>query len=80
MAIGWDEALTGDGPHVELMATYAALGDLLDSGRSDPELRLDCEDLVRRLVKVGVWVERHSEQRWALWMARNTTFGGEREQ
>lgn len=69
-----------DGPYRELMATYAALGELLESGRTDAELELDCRDLVERLMKLGVWVDRQSDQRWAMWMAQNTAFGGEREQ
>lgn len=65
------------GPYRELMATYVALGELLDSGRSDADYVQDCHDLVGRLIKLGEWVTRESDQRWALWMAQNTTFGGD---
>lgn len=65
------------GPYREMMATYVELGELLDSGRSDAGYIQDCHDLVGRLIKLGEWVTRESDQRWALWMAQNTTFGGE---
>lgn len=63
-----------DGPYRELMATYAAVGELLQSGREDADLDLDCRDLVGRLLKLGVWVDRQSDQRWALWIASGATF------
>lgn len=74
---GREFADAADGPYRELMATYVALGELLDSGRVDADLGQDCRDLVRRLVKLGEWMEWLGEQQWALWMARNTVFGGD---
>jgi hypothetical protein len=69
-----------DGPYGELMATYVELGELLESGRTDHEYEQECRALVDRLVVLGVLGvahERYWDQRWAVWVAQNTTWGGE---
>lgn len=66
-----------DGPYSELMSTYVELGELLDSGRTDPEFELECRAHVDRLIVLGKANERHWEQQWAAWLAKNTTFGGD---
>lgn len=60
----------------ELMGVYAELGRLLDSGRSDDDYPVECRDLVGRLAGLGEEEQRESDQRWAVWMAQHTTFGG----
>jgi hypothetical protein len=65
-----------DGPYGELMATYVELGELLESGRTDHDFELECRALVDRLVVLGVAHERYWDQRWAVWVAQNTTWGG----
>lgn len=62
----------------ELAAVYAELGTLLDSGRRGEDFMAECRDLVDRLIRLGKEVDRLSDQQWALWMSRNTTFGGDR--
>lgn len=61
----------------ELMGLYAELGNLIDSGRGDTDYVLECRDLVDRLIELGEEEGRESGQRWAVWMAQNTTFGEE---
>lgn len=71
-----EAALPADGsPYCELMATHVVLGELLTSGRSDPELEQEYLELTDRLIRLGVWMERWAEQQFALWLSRITTEG-----
>lgn len=73
-----EAALPADGsPYQELMATHVLIGELLMSGRTDPEFEQECHELVQRLIRLGAGMERWAEQRFALWLARITTGGGE---
>lgn len=71
------EARSGECPYAELMATYVELGELLESHRPDDELIDVGADLAARLVALDVEMVRWSDQRWAVWMTKNTTLGGE---
>jgi hypothetical protein len=70
-------AVPADGPYGELMSTYVELGELLESGRTDAEFELECRAYVDRLIVLGKAHERHWDQKWAGWLARNSTFGGD---
>ena len=45
-------------PYGEVMATYAELGELLESGGVDEDYVVECRDLVSRLIGLGRAVER----------------------
>lgn len=59
----------------EVAATYACIGELLDSGRDDEEYVREVQDLVGRLVNLDREQQRQTEQRWAAWMARSMDGG-----
>ncbi|MFI6308475.1 hypothetical protein ACIBCH_41835 [Amycolatopsis thailandensis] len=61
-----------DPAYAELMATYAALGDLLDT---DPD-PAECAALLAHATAVAVTVDYHAGQRRARWLVHNTTFEG----
>jgi hypothetical protein len=74
------EAASGECPYAELMATYVELGELLESDLPDDELIEGSADLAAQLVALDAEVVQSSDQRWAVWMTRNTAMGGDVEQ
>ncbi|MEV6879564.1 hypothetical protein [Amycolatopsis sp. NPDC051128] len=56
-----------DPAYAELMATLAALGDLLDT---DPD-PAECAALLQRVDALGRSVEYQAGQRWVRWSVRN---------
>lgn len=70
-----------DSTYSELMLTYVELGELLDSGRADPDYVAECRDLVETLVALDRVFRLEFEERWAIWCARTMDIpGGDREQ
>lgn len=68
-----------DGNYGELMATYVEFGQLLEAWNRyeldipDAEFEQRCQDHVARLIELGKVEEEIAAQRWAVWMAKNTT-------
>lgn len=56
-----------DSAHAELMATLAALGDLLDA---DPD-PAECAALLQRVDALDRSVDYQAGQRWVRWSVRN---------
>jgi hypothetical protein len=52
------------------MAVLAELGDLLDSGSPDPDLDVECRELLARSIQLSELSDKHWEQQWALAWAR----------
>lgn len=69
--------LAADDPYLELMATHAATGELLEVGVNDPAGEAECRCLVQQLIDVGREVEDYEAQRFAIWLARITDGEGE---
>jgi hypothetical protein len=61
-----------DPAYAEMMATYAVLGDLLDT---DPD-PAECAALLKRTTELGKAVDYQFSQRWARWLVNNTNFEG----
>lgn len=66
-----------DATYSELMSTHVSLGELLESGRTDSEYEQECRAHVDRLIELGKAQDREWQQRWAVWLAKNTTVGGD---
>ena len=66
-----------DSLNEEMWATYAAIGELLDSGRKDDAYACEVQDLVDRLVELDQEQQRQAAQRLATWVSRVTGEGGE---
>lgn len=69
------EAAVRGGAYGETMATYAELGDLLESGRSDEAYVAECCDLVDRLVELDRVPRQEMEARHVLWATRHLVGG-----
>ena len=61
------------GLDTELWATYARLGEVLDSGRSDEDYVAECEDLVAKLVRLGWALDHRWQQQVTALVAKTTT-------
>lgn len=62
----------------ETMAVYAELGELLETGRTDPGFEAECRELAGRLVVLHRLEDAEWEERWAVWCTRNMDLGGAR--
>lgn len=60
-----------DPVYAELMATYAQLGNMLGSGRSDRDYEQECRELVDRILELGVAASNEATEQWDIWLARN---------
>lgn len=58
----------------ELMLVYVELGELLGSGRADPDYVAECRELVDRLVALDRVLEAEYQERLAVRYARDTTW------
>jgi hypothetical protein len=66
---------SSDPAAAENMAVLAELGELLDSGRTDPELEEECRELLARSIRLCELSDKHWEQQWALAWARRGNCG-----
>jgi hypothetical protein len=67
-----------DPSYAEIMLVYVELGELLESGRTDPEFEAECRDLVEKSIALDKVLEAEFAERWAVWCARHMDLGGAR--
>lgn len=65
-----DRYAATDPTYAELMATYAALGELLESPEDGPEYVEDCRALLGRAVALGQQIGARTAQTMAVAVAR----------